>query len=243
MMLTNQLHMQQESMIPILTGLIPASICGFVYWRSTKFPPLPAIMVALFILCGTLPFQPEFGPINRDFRIYNIAMMGAATVVLAWATWWDLTDIRRETERSQVAFWLHCCAGFFISRGAYALVTGHMALEENFALGLGEENIFPFLMIFCTSVLISLLLDRRSLLLGSIMPTIIFFGNIGSEVYGILFSGLTLLIFTVFWRGWRQRMLQLLPPAVAAQLPRSEITHRGQRPTRQHIDLLQRKWR
>ena len=72
------------------------------------------------------------------------------------------------------------------------------------------------------------------------MPTITFFGNIGSEVLGILFAGAALLFFTFIWNSWRRRILGVLPAAISAQLPRTDIVHQGQRPTRRHLELFHR---
>jgi hypothetical protein len=129
------------------------------------------------------------------------------------------------------------------TRGAYGFVTGPSALEENFALGQSSDDLIWFLLIFGLSLLVSLLLDRQSLMIGFIIPTITFFDNIAREIYGMLFAGASLLIFTYFWNSWRARLLRHLPILLAAQLPRTDVVHRGQRPIRRRHELMRRVWK
>lgn len=51
-------------------------------------------------------------------------LLGGGLLLLCVALWWDLTDIRRETYRADVAFWLHALAGFQIAGASYRLLFG-----------------------------------------------------------------------------------------------------------------------
>ena len=149
----------------VLCGLVPAFAYALIFWRRSRLPVVPAAMAAIATVACVALTTPEFSYGDEGNLVPNTVTVVMGIATLFWAAWWDLTDVRRETERSQVAFWLHCCAGFFICRGSYGLVTGHVGLDENYAVELGLRSVWPFVLIFSASVLVSLVLDRRSLLL------------------------------------------------------------------------------
>ncbi len=223
-------NISPNPILGIITGVIPALGCAWLFWKSCRFPPIPACMATICIFgAGGSMYADD----QSNFPA-NVAFVIAAVMVLAIAIWWDLTDIRRETERSQIAFWLHCSAGFFLSRGAYGLITGHMVFDEDLTSGLVLQNAIPFSIVLASSVAISLILDRRSLIFGSIPPMIGFIANLENEMYGVFLAGAMLLLFTFFWSPWRRSLLRFLPVSIVAQLPRTNIIHYGQRPTRLH---------
>lgn len=226
----------------VFLGICPALAYGLYFWRQTRFPPVPAAMAAVVMMGVAACAMPTFNAPEVSHATVNIALLATGACVLIWAVWWDLTDVRRETERSQIAFWLHCCAGVAISRSSVALVTGRNPFESDYTFGLGGGQYVGFLVIIGAGVAVSLLLDRRTLVIGLIVPTIIFFHNLGSEVAGMIIVGASILLFTYFWNSWRRALLSKLPTLIAAQLPRTDIVHVGQRPTRRRLELQGRSW-
>lgn len=105
-------------------GMAPAIAVTLLFWLRFDFPPAPAVLAAIVTVGVSLGFESRFATLPADHIAANAVMLALAIGVLGWAIWWDLTDIRRETPRSQIAFWLHCCAGYLITRSAVALVTG-----------------------------------------------------------------------------------------------------------------------
>ena len=224
---------EPNAVLGIVTGLIPASLCALIFWKSCHFPPIPAYIATLFVMSVMGLFQNFSDTYIAD----NIAMFISAVVVLGLAMWFDLTDVRRETERSQTAFWLHCVAGFFLTKAAFGLITGDIFYEDS-TTRLNVEHIIPFVMIISISLMISLTLDRRSLIFGSLVPSLELLTNIGHQSYALLVVGFFLLLFSVFWNRWRRLLLRLMPVTFVAQLPRTEVVNSGQRPTRRHAELL-----
>ncbi len=222
-------------------GTAPALIAIAIFWRKFRFPPAPAVAAGLVTLSIELVLRPSFSFDRMSYVPENIALLLMSLAMLGWAIWWDLTDIRRETDRSQIAFWLHCCAGFLITRSAHVLLTGSDALNLNLSFGIGSEHLGPFMAIFAASALISLIFDRRSLLASSVLPTLNLLFAIGAAQIGLFVMGCFLLSFSFFWNAARAAVLRLLPAVVVAQLPRTEIVQAGQRPTRRHRELMPRK--
>ncbi len=212
-----------------------------VHWRRFRFPPTPALIVAghgfvtLAVIAGVTPYD------SRGIAMAAAALLIATGTMIA-GVWWDLTDIRRETERSQTAFWLHCVAGVLMSRALFSLLTGSTMVDGELILtGLTLAQ-FPYVVAMVLgAAVISLLLDRRSLLVGCLLPTVGIFEGMGDDrtgvVAGLLLAGTALIFFSTAWVKLRTRLLALLPERIAAQLPRTSLTALGQRPTRQHKEL------
>jgi heme/copper-type cytochrome/quinol oxidase subunit 4 len=234
----------------VLYAVLPAVVATWLYWRAYRFPPTfaAAIMLIAIVLINLLSdhffllrWEQDFG--GKAHNLAGIATLIIAVSTLISASWWDMTDIRRETERSQVAFWLHCCAGFLISRSLFSLLTGRAVIDDNLVLtGLGVDQ-FPYVLAMIGgAALVSLLLDRRSLLVGVLLPTVGMFETIDSGFVGVgigmLLAGVSLLFFSWGWVRLRIALLGILPRKWAAQLPRTGLGLEGQRPTRRHLPLL-----
>ncbi|HEX9807692.1 MAG TPA: hypothetical protein VGA34_12445 [Alteraurantiacibacter sp.] len=223
----NHVVLDREVLPFVLYAVLPAAVATWLYWRAYRFPPTfaAAIIPIAFI--------------SIDLTATLIVAIGT----LISASWWDMTDIRRETERSQVAFWLHCCAGFLISRSLFSLLTGRKVIDDNLVLtGLSVDQ-FPYVLAMIGgAALFSLLLDRRSLLVGVLLPTVGMFETIDSGFVGVgtgmLLAGVSLLFFSWGWVRLRIALLGILPRKWAAQLPRTGLGLEGQRPTRRHLPLL-----
>ncbi|MEL6530273.1 MAG: hypothetical protein AAFQ27_09940 [Pseudomonadota bacterium] len=221
---------------------VPPILLLWLFWRRFRFPPTLALAVGGYtLLLLGVSRNSAIGPLHGNDLAAVIALVSATGTMLA-AIWWDLTDIRRETERSQVAFWLHCCAGVLMSRALFSLLTGIEITEDRFVLTGIALSDFPYVIAMITvAALISLLLDRRSLLVGCLVPTIGIFDSISNGpkalAAGLLLAGVALVFFSAAWVQLRTRLLAVLPPKLAAQLPRTSLLSEGQRPTRQHQPL------
>lgn len=225
-------------LIPL--GIMPAIVGAWIFWRTFRLPPTPAIIAFLIALAVAMPLQPPFGEFEQGQLFYNVTILALSFGVLAVAVWWDITDIRRETERSQIAFWLHSCAGFLMTHAAFSMISGNEALSGRFSGTIDFTDTTTFGLTFMLFALLSLLLDRRSLLIGSVLPSIQFFSNFGNEALGMMFAGCCLLFFTLGWSLWRRGILAILPRKIAAQMPRTEVLNIGQRPTRRHKSMKPR---
>lgn len=211
-----------------------------IHWRAFRFPPTIAMMSAAYAFVILTSMSQIVG--HQGQWIVAATALAIATATMIAATWWDLTDIRRETERSQVAFWLHCLAGVLMSRALFWLLTGTGMKDGQLILtGLPLENLPYVLLMVAVAAIISLLLDRRSLLVGCLVPTVGIFDRIGdgamAAVMGLTVAGASLIFFSVTWAHLRTRLLAMIPDMLAAQLPRTSLIAEGQRPTRRHKEL------
>ncbi|MEA3389350.1 hypothetical protein [Sphingobium sp. CCH11-B1] len=234
--------------------------------NPTGLPPLVSIFIAAGIVMACagwwwrfkLPIAYAAGVvalINLMIHVARIAApdipTGAVSILLlliglaifALAMWWDISDIRRETSRSDVAFWLHVAAGYQIAASAYRLLFGVVGPAS------GWERLYRFTvqsptgnemivaaLIFIIFCWIAVIIDRRSLLMSSIAFLV---QAIAAPPYGkalttnplaIIFLGSLVVLLSVLWQKVRALALAPLPSVVQAQLPRQEVSFRDDRP-------------
>lgn len=144
----------------------------------------------------------------------------AGVVVFALALHWDASDLRRQTRRSDVAFWLHLLAApllvhpVFTTLGAYAG-------------GLGIFRAGVILALYIVIALISLWIDRRALMVSSLSYVLYSFTTLLKEsgmvsmgfAVAALVVGLALLLLSGFWHGSRAFVFRWLPPPLRSRVP------------------------
>jgi len=175
--------------------------------------------------------------------------LGWGLVLLAVAVLWDMSDIRRETVRSRVAFWCHAAAGFFIAHSTLILIAGRSdpaqgwnSLYFSHPADLQPGDVAPFLFVFALLVPLALVLDRRSLIFATIYQLFVALtlltGNAPIAAGGV---GLLLIGLAARWQQLRRSLLDLLPSPLAAQVPRTTLEDNGRRPTRRHLEYTPRR--
>jgi hypothetical protein len=222
----------------LISGIVSAA-CWF-YWRRFGLPvSFAAFAVALanFIICCirvALPGMPGWGV------GFLVGLTGPA--LFATAMWWDMSDVRRETIRSDVAFWLHIAAGFLLVKAAMALILGtrhsdagwgRMFFQVADPSGAGALGVVILFLAFAT---IALVIDRRSLLTSGMFYLIPAIASLaGGLVYtniapAMFVAGALLTVLAVRWTGLREALLRRLPDKLVAQLPRTQLSAVGPRP-------------
>lgn len=205
--------------LPIaFAAIVLASLNVLVHLARLAMPDVPTLLVSLLLL------------------IEGVA-------VLAAALWWDMSDIRRETRRSDVAFWLHAMAGFQIASASFRLIFGVVGNP------VGWDRLYMFtvqtpgfaqslaaLVLFVAFCAMALAIDRRSLILSSLVFVFAALaratgmdGPAGAPG-AVMMIGLILVLLSTFWTMLREALLARLPIAIRAQLPRTETLSRGARP-------------
>jgi hypothetical protein len=162
-------------------------------------------------------------------------------ILLVWAMWWDISDVRRETVRSDVAFWLHICAGFSIVKTSMTLLLGTNDNASGWWRAFSHPpsptagDAVAVLALFAAFALVALVIDRRSLLTSGMFYAVPALGVLiggGAIMFApaLFITGVSLIVLAVQWLPWRERLLRLLPLAVSAQLPRPQLKAIGPRP-------------
>jgi hypothetical protein len=193
-----------------------AAAAAWLHWLRFRVPitvAAGAAAVAGFLAAAVLATIPEAA--NWIAGISFIA--GIAVFFLAMR--WDMADRRRETRKSDVAFWLHLLAAPLIVRPVFS------------ALGVldGEADLWQasaVVALYVAIALVSLAIDRRALMVSALVYVLYTFAALLSQYGGVSLSfavtgfiiGSALLLLSAFWHRSRGFVLSRLPEGVQQRL-------------------------
>ncbi len=122
------------------------------------------VALALGLIASSLVGNPETMTDESLWRVKTV-MESAALVlgvgVFLFAMWWDASDPRRETRRSDVAFWLHLLAAPLIVHPVFSL----LGLTDGAASTLDAAVV---ILLYVVLGLVALAIDRRALLVSAL---------------------------------------------------------------------------
>ena len=222
----------------VMVATIASGAC-WLYWRRFRLPiayaafAVAVVNIAVDVVRLSFPDMPSLA--------VDLVTGLDGPVLLAWAMWWDISDVRRETERSDVAFWLHICAGFSIVKTSMTLILGTQNHAEGWwrvfshPAAPGAADAGAVLALFALFSVVALIIDRRSLLTSGMFYAVPALGALiggGALMFApaLLVTGVGLVVLAVQWLPLRERLLRLLPLAISAQLPRPQLKAIGPRP-------------
>ena len=178
---------------------------------------LPFVML---VVAGTLvglglsvisSMWPEFASQNLRFVIGGL---GALVFVVAMN--FDLKDRLRITRFSEIAFWLHLLA---------APLMIHSFLQTN---SLAQNNVPLILTVFAILTFIALVIDRRAVLVsslvymgGAFVQIVLALGLQGSMLFAvpILSIGVLVVVLGIGWTPLRRLVLSITPSAITDRVP------------------------
>jgi hypothetical protein len=145
-------------------------------------------------------------------------VLGLGTFLFAMR--WDASDRRRETRRSDVAFWLHLLAAPMIVHPVFSLL----------GLTTGEASIggaVVVILLYVALALVALAIDRRALLVSALAYVLwainALFQQSGAVELSValtaLVIGSALLLLSAFWAIARRVVVGPLPDGLQARLP------------------------
>jgi hypothetical protein len=223
----------------LLTSAV-ACVASYAHWRRFRLPfafasfAVALVNVGVNALHTLVPDMPNLG--------VDVIAGLPGPILFGWAMWWDISDVRRETIRSDVAFWLHLAAGFQIVKSGMALILGTSPIGSGWGRAFYEvadptrAEAVGVLVLFLAFALIALVIDRRSLLTSGMIYAVpalgLIVGDGGHSLFGpgLFVAGLGLTFLAVRWSAMRERLLGFLPDRLVAQLPRPQLKAVGPRP-------------
>lgn len=209
----------------IFAGAVATAV-GYAHWRRFAVPISVAAAAAGLVVLLLVVITAAIPPIADSVVL---VMLPLGLGVFALAMWWDASDLLRRTRRTDVAFWLHILAAPMIVHPAVS------------AAGLGLTDLTPtgaalILAIFAVLAFVALVVDRRALLVSTLVYLGVSIGVLierfgwSTDLGGALTIGLVgavVLFLAVVWRPLRGQALRLTPAFVQAIVPPPAMPERS----------------
>ncbi len=196
---------------------IVTTFAAWLHWQRFKVPITIAAGVGV-LLAAVMFLLFWFIPESRTYISPIIFVAGI--LVFLFAMRWDSSDTKRQTGRSDVAFWLHLIAAPLIVHPVFS------------ALMTSKEEVSAFAAVIVATLyivigLISISIDRRALMVSALAYVLYAFNSI-LEQYGVVSLGFAftafaigsgLLFLSAFWHRCRQAIIVNYPDFIRVRLP------------------------
>ena len=195
---------------------------AWLHWRRFMVPITIAAGTAALAATAIALIVAAIGPKAANIETIILGLVFVAgLVIFAFAMRWDISDPRRETRRSDVAFWLHLLAAPAIAHPIFALI----GVTEGDNIGAGAA--IAVLGVYIAFGLIALAVDRRALLVSALAYVLIaltfLFREFGAVELNFaltaLVIGSALLTLSALWTPIRRAVVRGLPGDMRARLP------------------------
>ncbi|MGC7404469.1 hypothetical protein ACPWR0_10440 [Pandoraea pneumonica] len=191
------------------TAIFTAAAAALYWWRF-RVP----FSIALGVGGVVLTTWFHFLVLKENFLEWIlVASVVAGLAIFVWALRWDARDPQRVTVRSDVAFWLHLLAACMVTHPIFWTLM--------------PEHPIAAIAVFLVLTVVSLVIDRRALMLSSLLYVISAIMKVvvmSSDANGLpviaVVVGASLLLLSVFWQPSRALALRLVPASWRAKLPR-----------------------
>jgi len=194
-----------------------AAVAAWTHWKRFRVPI--TVAAGAGALVGTaIAMLLYWVPTAIDW--ISPMLFAAGVVVFAFALSWDASDIKRETRRTDIAFWLHLLAAPLLVHPifkAIGMLSSHTTAGEALLAAA----------VYFVLALVSLSVDRRALMVSALGYVLYVFTDLlhktGVVSLGFaltaLIIGSALLLLSAFWQKSRVVALRWIPAAIAAYLP------------------------
>jgi len=198
---------QTNAMVSAGIALITGG-AAYLHWRRFMVPITVAAGAASGVAALVALYVAATGA--HPDQIFPLVLAGGLAT-FALAMWWDGSDLKRTTRRSDVAFWLHLAAAPMIAHSVF-----HMLGVFEGQIGAGQAVIVMGL--YVVFALIALAIDRRALLVSSLAYVLYalyaLFQQAGavelSMAFAALVIGSALLTLSAFWHPMRRAVVSML---------------------------------
>ncbi len=152
--------------------------------------------------------------------LLKVTLFGCGVLVFLLALRWDSRDRQRQTRQSDVAFWLHLLAAPLLVHPIFVTLA-----DSDFDVSLTQALITLVLYLVLSAM--SLILDRRALMVSALSYVIYVFGalltsfgvvNLGAAIIGLVI-GFGLLLLSVFWHPLRVQLMRVVPEKIQLLVP------------------------
>ncbi|GAA0666676.1 hypothetical protein FHT00_000034 [Sphingomonas insulae] len=194
-----------------------SAAAAWVHWRRFMVPITVAAGAAALVGTAIGLVVAAFPTVGQT--VWPLLLVGGLGV-FATAMRWDMSDTRRQTRRSDVAFWLHLVAAPMIAHSIFQML-GVFRGE----IGAGMAAVV--LALYVCFAGIALAVDRRALLVSGLAYVLAalyaLFRSAGAIELGAALTafviGSALLCLSAFWQPMRRAVVNALAPSWRRSLP------------------------
>ena len=204
-----------------LSALLTAG-AAWLHWKRFMVPITIAAGTAAIAGTVIALIVAAVGPNAENMETIILGLVFVAGLaVFAFAMRWDMSDPRRETRRSDVAFWLHLLAAPAIAHPIFWLI----GVTQGDNIGAGAA--LSVVAVYIAFGLVALAVDRRALLVSALAYVLIaltfLFREFGAVELNFaltaLVIGSALLTLSALWTPIRRGVVKGLPTDFQARLP------------------------
>ncbi|HEY0312638.1 MAG TPA: hypothetical protein VGC56_09105 [Allosphingosinicella sp.] len=192
---------------------------AWLHWRRFRVPITVAAGAASVagLVMALIASGLDTGPRDPVFLGF-LLLLGIGVFLFAMA--WDASDPRRETRRSDVAFWLHLLAAPMMVHPIFRL----LGLADG---GASAGGAVVVLVVYAIFGLTALAIDRRALLVSALAYVLFALSRLFEQAGAVELSlaltalviGSALLLLSAFWHSARAMVVKPLPEGIRAKLP------------------------
>lgn len=214
---TNTLYGWQ--LLFIGAGAIPL---GWGLWQRYRVPVTAAVTSLTLALC-VMTYAGDVLP-NREEWLLWWLMLVLGLFVFAGAMCLDRRDMARRTAISDVAFWMHLLAAPMLTHPAFVWMGIFDDLEPTY-------NLLSVSFFFLVIILVSILIDRRGLIVSSLFYVLFVFTMflessmpMAPHHFSVvtLLVGVLLMFLSALWGGFRRLVLGFCPVSLRRHLRPAE---------------------
>ena len=218
-------HTHEIEPINVVFTYVLALGATYAHWKRFAIP-ITIAMGAVISIVFFLVLLFDQVQILKTYIAFILFTMGILVFILAM--YWDMKDRERTTSTSDVALWLHLLASPLI---IHSLFLGIGIFENKIHL----MAIIAILLSYLFLSTISLIIDRRALMISSLLYVIYalksLFSQYGFDGYGLSMGGtiigLGLLFLTTYWTILRAKVVHKLPQSIQDKVPKIKTPHQA----------------
>ena len=206
-------------MIGAAAGAVGAA-AAWLHWRRFRVPITVAAGAASVagIVMALIGSAVAASPMRDTIMLSFMLLLGIGVFLFAMS--WDASDPKRETRRSDVAFWLHLLAAPMMVHPIFRL----LGLADGGASAGGAVLV---LVVYALFGLTALAIDRRALLVSALAYVLFALSRLFQQAGAVELSlaltalviGSALLLLSAFWHSARATVVAPLPEKIRARLP------------------------
>jgi hypothetical protein len=201
----------------LMLAALAATIAAWLHWRRFRVPITVAAGAAAIVIFF-ISLLVSLLPAAQDYLVCMMFFGGIA--IFTAAMFWDASDLRRVTGRSDVAFWLHLTAAPLIVHPIFSSL-GVLEGNERFT------SLVIIIALYITLTAVSVIIDRRAFMVSSLVYVLVALATL-LKTYGLaedsfayvgVLIGFSLLLLSGFWHKARQQLVLRLPQTIQNKVP------------------------